>query len=334
MNHITVTMLGAESLGVRSMCTKVSTPDITVLLDPGCALGPRPGFETPHPVEYACLHETTARIIKEASTCDRIFISHYHHDHFKPRLHDETFIHSSEAIFKQVYTGKAMLVKSPARHVGKHQAARGRALKQSLARIATTIDDVDFKRLQFGDTVIDTSPPLPHGEPGSRLGHVLALRIRCMGDCFVYAPDVQGPVTREAMEFLLAVDPDMAYVGGPPWYLEASLTRFPYDLASRSLQALHERVPVLVVDHHALRDGSRGEERIARIRDGSLARDHVVLTAASHAGLEPRYLEASRAALYTEMPPDGTFTSWAGLDRQARNATPPPVGTGLLPRGG
>ena len=46
--------LAAESLGVRSMCTYVETPDLRILIDPGVSLGPRFGL-LPHPKEYEAI---------------------------------------------------------------------------------------------------------------------------------------------------------------------------------------------------------------------------------------------------------------------------------------
>jgi len=59
LDKIKVAILGAESLGVRSMCCMVTTPDISLMLDPGCSLGPRKAHEIPHPLEYKKLHEVT-----------------------------------------------------------------------------------------------------------------------------------------------------------------------------------------------------------------------------------------------------------------------------------
>jgi predicted metallo-beta-lactamase superfamily hydrolase len=51
MTNIQLNPLAFESLGVRSMASKVVTPDIKILIDPGVSLGIRFGL-LPHPEEY------------------------------------------------------------------------------------------------------------------------------------------------------------------------------------------------------------------------------------------------------------------------------------------
>ena len=51
LKKIEVHPLAYESLGVRSMSTFIQTPDVSLLIDPGVALGPRKPI-IPHPREY------------------------------------------------------------------------------------------------------------------------------------------------------------------------------------------------------------------------------------------------------------------------------------------
>ena len=52
-NKIKITPLAAESLGVRSMCTLVETPDIKMILDAGISICPYRFYLLPHPIEPA-----------------------------------------------------------------------------------------------------------------------------------------------------------------------------------------------------------------------------------------------------------------------------------------
>jgi predicted metallo-beta-lactamase superfamily hydrolase len=76
----------AESRGVRSFCIQIKTPDISILLDPGCALGLRGKHKYPHPFEFQKLYDYTHEIVNLANESKYLFISHYHHDHFKHEL--------------------------------------------------------------------------------------------------------------------------------------------------------------------------------------------------------------------------------------------------------
>ncbi len=61
LNEIEVIPIAAESLGVRSLCTMVRTPDISILLDRSAALAKRYGLE-PHPLEYQALQSSMGEI--------------------------------------------------------------------------------------------------------------------------------------------------------------------------------------------------------------------------------------------------------------------------------
>ena len=49
--------IAAESLGVRSMCTYIETPDLRVLLDAGVSLCPYRFRLPPHPKEFEAIKE-------------------------------------------------------------------------------------------------------------------------------------------------------------------------------------------------------------------------------------------------------------------------------------
>ncbi len=329
LDHIKVEVIGAESMGVRSMCCTVTTPDISLLLDPGCSLGPRKGNEIPHPLEYKKLHEITARILLESKRCTRLSISHYHHDHFKPRLVDEVYIHTSNALVKDLYGGKELYIKSQKHHIGRNQEARCRSFKQSVSRLVSTIHDADFQRFTFGDTTVDFSHPVPHGEAGTKLGHVIMARVSFQNEHFVFAPDVQGPVVEDTVKFIQDTPLDMLFAGGPPFYLEEGLKSFPFDVARRHLKKLHESIPVIVLDHHCCRDRASYDAYIKAVQEevkgSSLSKDHVITSAAGFMGTEPAFLESSRADLYAGHPPSEAFVQWMNAEPGKRNRVVPPV---------
>ena len=61
LGEIEITPLAAESLGTRSLCTHVVTPDVSILFDPSVALAKRYNLE-PHPTEYLALRNSLGTI--------------------------------------------------------------------------------------------------------------------------------------------------------------------------------------------------------------------------------------------------------------------------------
>lgn len=318
MDQIDVRILGSESMGVRSLCTKVVTPDVSILLDPGCSLGPRKGHPIPHPEEYKKLHEVTARVLDASKSCKFLFISHYHHDHFKPRQLEEEYIHTSHELFKALFKDKIVYLKSLKNHVGKNQSRRGKYLKQAASKIIDDFRDADYKQVKIGDTTLDFSWPVKHGEPGSRLGHLIMLRVRHGKDTFVFAPDVQGPVARGTLKFFLDFPPDLAIVGGPPYYLKDSLKTFPFEAGLACMKKLHETIPRLVLDHHCCRSTEDYDGLLAKLNG-----PNEVLDAASFMGQERCFLEAKRKELYDDEPPGDDFLAWTRLDKRTRQRVNP-----------
>jgi hypothetical protein len=139
------------------------------------------------------------------------------------------------------------------------------------------------------------SPPLPHGAEGTPLGHVVALTVAdpTEPDRFVFASDVQGPLSAVAAAYLCRARPTLLYLSGPPTYLEHELGRAAIERAADHVLRLVDATGCRVIlDHHALRD-PRVEERLARLWETGR-----VVTAARHLGLAPQPLEARRPALW------------------------------------
>ncbi len=125
----------SESFGVRSFCIHVTTPDISILLDPGCALGPYKKFKIPHKLEYERLTHYTNKIVNKSRECNFFFISHYHHDHYKPNLSDEMYIDTSQKLFKSLYSGKKVICKQYRNNTNQNQKQRGEKLHHDLTEI-------------------------------------------------------------------------------------------------------------------------------------------------------------------------------------------------------
>ncbi|MCK5152169.1 MAG: MBL fold metallo-hydrolase, partial [Candidatus Thorarchaeota archaeon] len=94
LGAIEITPLASESMGVRSLCTHVKTPDISLLLDPSAALAFRPPYD-PHPEEYRALEEALGRIREFAELSNFISLSHSHYDHVRSGLLNRHYSFSS-----------------------------------------------------------------------------------------------------------------------------------------------------------------------------------------------------------------------------------------------
>jgi len=110
MKYIEFKPIWFDSLGAKSACILVRTPDTSILIDPGVAVM-QPSFPAPEKmkVEWA---RRARRMIKRASKeAEVIVISHYHYDHFTD--FDE-----------RIYQGKLILAKDPNEYINDSQRRR------------------------------------------------------------------------------------------------------------------------------------------------------------------------------------------------------------------
>jgi len=68
--------LAFDSLGVRSMATFISTPDINIIIDPSASLAPLRYGLPPHELEVRALHNSIEVIKNFISFSDVIVITH------------------------------------------------------------------------------------------------------------------------------------------------------------------------------------------------------------------------------------------------------------------
>ena len=109
-----------DSLGAKSACTLVKTPDLTILIDPGAA-EMQPSFPASKRLKRKWLEEARAAIKRASRRADVIVISHYHYDHFTD--FDE-----------KLYRGKIILAKNPNQYINSSQRARAEKFYDNLAK--------------------------------------------------------------------------------------------------------------------------------------------------------------------------------------------------------
>lgn len=285
--------LAAESLGVRSMATYVEVGATSILIDPGATLAPLRYNLPPADAEWDALRRANDRISAYAARAQFVFVSHYHEDHFR----------SDPAS----YVGRTVLAKDPRRMVNGLQHKRAGELWKALAPHAR-VQAADGWSLRERDVELHVSPPLPHGTEGTPYGYVVALTVVDPAERtrFVFASDVQGPMSAVAAAYLIQQRPTLLYLSGPPSYLEHGLGAAAIDNAvDHLLRILDATGCRVIMDHHAMRD----VHVATRLRP--LWETGRVVTAAAYLGLPVQALESRRHAL------------WAGVRKPPARAAEP-----------
>ncbi len=298
--QVKVRPLAFESLGIRGMATYVETSDVKMIADPGSALGPRFNLQ-PHEREYAALYKSREEILSYAEDVDLLSISHYHFDHFIPNFENWKFIWSSPEMAMELYSGKLILAKDISENINPSQRKRGYMFRKKNLDLAEEIRVADGHELDYGSTKIRFSEPAYHGPEETKLGYSLIMTMETPGFNLVHAPDVQGPMYEDTLDYLLSQNPDLLIVGGPPTYISFKLEDGDLENSKNNLVQLAGEVPMMVVDHHLLRSLDY-DEFLEPAYDAAEKAGNEVLTASELIGKEPNLLEARRKDLHESEP--------------------------------
>jgi len=321
---ILVTPLAAESFGVRSMCTYISTPDLRILVDPGVSLGKRFGLP-PHPEEYRALQTMREKILKFAAVADIETISHYHFDHYTPTFSDYIWHWSTYEAAEKTYGNKLILAKSIKTKINYSQRRRGWLFRETVSKIAKSIEDADGRCFKFGGTTLRFSDPVYHGEEHTALGWVLMLTVEYAGEHVTHASDVQGPLLNSTLDMLLSDPPQLLIVSGPPVYLtDYSIDKKSINIAVQHLATLAEKIPIIILEHHLLR-AEDWRIVVKPVYESAEEAGHKVYTAAEFLGLPNNLLEQTRRLLYKMNPPTNDFIKWTKTNEPLRKITQPPI---------
>jgi predicted metallo-beta-lactamase superfamily hydrolase len=177
------------------------------------------------------------------------------------------------------------------------QARRGAELWKALdgrAHLAVA----DSVRRREAALTLEGSPPLAHGLEGTTLGYLVALTVvdHAERERFVFASDVQGPLSPVAAAWIIRQQPTLLYLAGPPSYMEHALGAEVIDRGAEHLRRIIATTGCRVVmDHYALRDPHWRE------RFGPLLATGRVTTAAGYLGLPEATLEAQRRELWGQV---------------------------------
>jgi uncharacterized protein len=324
LKQIQVTPLASESFGVRSMCTLAKTPDVTVLLDAGISLCPWRFNLPPHPIEFQKIKTLREKIAKAADQSQIVTISHYHYDHHTPSFEDWVVNWTAQTeTARQIYQGKDVLAKNPNENINASQRERAWMFQKTGGKYAKTLQDFDGKTFTYGNTRLRFSEPLAHGEDNGMLGYVIAVSIEYGNERFMFAPDVQGPMSNRTLNVITETQPSMLMLGGPPFYLSGfRVNEAAIQNAVNNLYRIIETVPLTVLEHHMLRDEFWKQKALPIFEHASKV-GHRVLTAAEFAGVDNVFLESKRKQLFKENPPSEEFQQWMKTLTGKRITKPP-----------
>jgi len=324
LNKIKVTPLAAESFGVRSMCTLVETPDVSLLLDAGISLCPYRFNLPPHPIEFQTVRRLRQTIAEAADKCTIITISHYHFDHHTPSYEDWVVNWTeNDKTARQIYQNKTVLAKNPKENINASQRQRAWMFQKTAGKHAKSVTSADGKTFLYGNTKLSFSEAVAHGSESSMLGWVVMSTIAHGDEKFMHAPDVQGPMSTPTTELVLAVKPSVIMLGGPPFYLAGfRVEQRQLDGGVKNLERIVEEVPLVIVEHHALRD-EFWQSKMKKVFDKAEAIGHRIMTAAEYVGRENVFLEAKRKQLFHDHPPSDEFKQWMKTLNSKKIAKPP-----------
>ena len=99
-----------DSLGAKSACVLVETPDVSIIIDPGIAIM-QPSFPASEEEKIKWLISGERTIKKASKKADVVVISHYHYDHYFP----DDF---------NIYEDKIILAKNPNEYINDSQRKR------------------------------------------------------------------------------------------------------------------------------------------------------------------------------------------------------------------
>jgi predicted metallo-beta-lactamase superfamily hydrolase len=271
------------------MATFIETSSVSLIIDPSAALAPIRYGLRPHSIEWQRLDECWGRIKSFADFAEIIVLTHYHYDH-----------HSTRHI--EVFRDKQLFVKDPSLNINRSQMWRAAYFLQCVRGLAKEVKVADGRRLRLGETTISFSPAVSHGVD-TKLGYVVEVCVKSMGESVLFTSDVQGPVNEEQVNFILENEPHTLLVDGPPTYLLGGSFREDdlqqaNKLLTRIVRSLVDRgLDTVILDHHLLRDVNY-KERVKPVHEVSEELGVRLSTAAEFIGREVDMLEARRKELY------------------------------------
>ncbi|MBM3314305.1 hypothetical protein FJY71_00485 [candidate division WOR-3 bacterium] len=232
-----------DSLGVMGMCTRVTTPDVTVTIDPAASIEPD-SFPLPRARREELLANRLEAVARACADSRALVISHYHLDHFIP------------ARDPRLYSGKVIFAKS-LENLPTRQADAARRFFRTIDGLPLEVIWADGRRFRFGRTEVGFSNPVWHGSTDASPGKVLMTEVERGRTKVLIASDIAGPTERRTAELIASLGARDIILDGYPTYglgrfaNECDLVRSIINVC-RILAAAG--LKTLCIDHHLARD--------------------------------------------------------------------------------
>ncbi len=300
--QVRVGYLAFDSLGVKAACVGIATPDVKLLIDPGCSVEPD-SFPLPLAQREELAGRYEAAIYAAGRDADVLVVSHYHLDHFLERRDPA------------LYRDRVVFAKDPD-DLPARQAEAARRLFQTIDGLPKELIIADGRRFRFGRTMVAFSAAVPHGAEDAEPGRVIMTEISRGREKVIVTSDVCGPVSRATAELICQARPSTVVLDGYPTY---QLGQFAAD--HELVQSIINTIRILsapglkelVIDHHLARD-YRYPAFYRLVFDRAAGGKVRLATAAEMLGQRPAALEG-----YQNYGPT-RWTRWTPLDAESARA--------------
>lgn len=291
-----IEIIGAESLGVRSLCCLVTLPEQRIVIDPGVSLGYRRHGLLPHPYQVAVGRRVRERIVEALGNATDVVFSHFHGDHV-PLVAANPYqlaVRSLPASFRRL----------------RCWSKSGEGLSEKMQKRFQDLTALSGAKLRVAEGrtegPLSFSPAVPHGASGGRMGTVMMTRVALGRPFFVHASDIQL-LDDATVDRVIDWQPDILLAAGPPLYL-GRLSKAARARARDNAIRLAKNIRHVILDHHLM----RSEAGAAWLDGLSESVGRRVGCAADYMGRPRQLLEAQRVQLYERMPvPEGWHAAYA-----------------------
>lgn len=283
-------IIGAESLGVRSLCCLFSLPDRRIVIDPGLALGYRRHGLLPHPLQVAVGLRVRGRILQALDNATDVVFSHFHGDHV-PLADANPYQLSIQALPSRFRTLRCWSKSD--------KDLSGVMSKRFHDLAGLSGDNMEIAEGRTEGS-LSFSRAVPHGAADNK-GTLMMTRIEAADGVFVHASDIQL-LDDATVDKVINWQPDVVLAAGPPLYLDR-LSEIDIERAWDNAVRLAQSIDVVILEHHLMRsaEGAVWLDELTR----TVGRR--VYCAADFMGRPRQFLEAERTQMYEAMPTPATW---------------------------
>jgi hypothetical protein len=284
-------IIGAESLGVRSLCCLVTLLDRRIVIDPGVSLGYVRHGLLPHPLQIAVGRRVREKILRVLHNATDVVYSHFHGDHVP--LVDANPYQLSVRTLPSGFRELRCWSKSDV------------DLSADMSKRFHDLADLLGKNMQVAEGrsegPLSFSRAVPHGASGNNLGTVMMTHVEMDSQVFVHASDIQL-LDDATVDKVMDWRPDIVLAAGPPLYLDR-LSNGARQRAWGNAVRLAQEIDTVILDHHLM----RSVEGVVWLEELSATVGRKVYCAADFMARPRQLLEADRVKLYEQMPVPDTW---------------------------